>query len=72
MKFVFVGLAVKLPVGERASQLILPQLCSDTWAVALVSYDAITVSVCEAGAAPSATALNVKAEGRNVRTAGGT
>jgi hypothetical protein len=68
-KFVFVGLAVKLPVGERVSQLLLVQLCSDTWAVALVFVCAVTVSVCEAGAAPPATALNVKAEGLNVRTA---
>ena len=67
----FVGLAVKLPIGETVSQF-LAQLCSDSWAVALVSYDAITVKVCEAGAAPPATAVNVKAEGRNVRTAGGT
>ena len=66
-KFVFVGLAVKLPVGERVSQLLLVQLCSDTWAVALVFVCAVTVSVCEAGAAPPATALNVKAEGLNVR-----
>ena len=64
----FVGLAVKLPVGERVSQLLLVQFCSDTWAVALVFVCAVTVSVCEAGAAPPATALNVKAEGLNVRT----
>jgi hypothetical protein len=66
---VFVGLAVKLPVGERVSQLLLVQFCSDTWAVALVFVCAVTVSVCEAGAAPPATALNVKAEGLNARTA---
>jgi hypothetical protein len=69
VKFVFAGLAVKLPVGERVSQLLLVQLCSDTWAVALVLVCAVTVSVCEAGAAPPATALNVKAEGLNVRPA---
>jgi hypothetical protein len=28
--------AVKLPVGERVSQVLLVQLCSDAWAVALV------------------------------------
>ena len=69
MKFVFAGLAVKLPVGERVSQLLLVQLCSDTWAVALVLVCAVTVSVCENGAAPPAAALNAKAEGLNVRPA---
>ena len=52
VKFVFVGLAVKLPVGERISQLLLVQLCSETCAVALVLVCAVTVSVCEAGVAP--------------------
>src|SRR5204863_6821504 len=56
------GAAVKLPVGERVSQLLLVQLCSATWAVALVLADAVTVRVCDAGAEPPATALNVKAE----------
>src|ERR1039457_6663544 len=59
---------MKLPVGERVSQLLLEQLCSDTWAVALVLVCAVTVSVCEAGAAPPASALNVKAVELNVRT----
>src|SRR5947207_2956500 len=67
---VFVGLAVKLPVGERVSQL-LAQLCLDTWAVAPVSNGAVTVSVCEAGAVPPATALKVKAEGLKVKLAVG-
>src|SRR5205823_5466506 len=33
VKIVFDVLAVKLPVGERLSQLLLVQLCSETWAV---------------------------------------
>jgi hypothetical protein len=67
VKFVFARPALKLPVGERVSQLLPVQLCSDTWAVALVFVCAVTVSVCVAGAVPPATALNVKAEGLNVR-----
>jgi hypothetical protein len=67
VKFVFVVVAVKLPVGERLSQLLVVQLCSETWAVALVLLCAVTVSVREAGSAPLATALNVKVEGVNVR-----
>ena len=43
------------------------QVCSDTWAVALVLVWAVTVSVCEAGAAPPATALKVSAEELRVR-----
>ena len=66
MKVVFVWLAVKPPVGERVSQLSVVQLCSDTWAVALVLLCAVTVKVCEAGVAPPATALNVKLEALNV------
>jgi hypothetical protein len=72
VKFVFVELTVTLPVGDRVSQLLSAQLCSETWAVALVSNSAVTASVCEAGAAPPAAALNVKAEGLNVRTDAGT
>jgi hypothetical protein len=37
--------AVKLPLGERVSQVLLPQLCSDTWAEELVSNGAVTVTV---------------------------
>ena len=66
VKVVFVWLAVKPPVGERVSQLSVVQLCSDTWAVALVLLCAVTVKVCEAGVAPPATALNVKLEALNV------
>jgi hypothetical protein len=66
VKFVFEGLAVKFPVGEMVSQVLVVQLCSDTWAVALVFDPAVTVSVCEAGAAPPATTLNAKAEELNV------
>ncbi|MGP8243525.1 MAG: hypothetical protein ACLQVN_03290 [Bryobacteraceae bacterium] len=62
MKFVFVWLAVKLPVGEMASQVLPVQLCSDTEAVALVLLCAVTVRVCVAGAAAPATALNVRLE----------
>ncbi len=64
VKLVFDVPAVKLPVGERVSQLLVVQLCSDAWAVALVGVWAVTVSACEAGATPPATALNVKASGR--------
>ena len=69
MKVVLAGLAMKLPVGERVSQLVLVQLCCDTWAVAVVVVWAVTVSVCGAGGTPPATALNVYAEGVRVRTA---
>ena len=69
MKFVFAGLAVKLPVGDRVSQLLLVQLCSDAWAVALVLVCAVTVSVCGAGAAPPATVKNGKSETLNVSCA---
>ena len=68
-KLVFVELAVKLPVGDTVSQLLLAQLCSDDWAVALVLLGAVTVRVCEAGAAPPAVALKVKAEGLTVSVA---
>jgi len=68
VKFVLVGLAVKLPVGERISQLLLVQLCSDTCAVALVLLCAVTPNVCEAGVAPAAIALNVNADELNVST----
>jgi len=55
-----VELAVKLPVGESVSQLLPVQLCSETAAVALTLVCAVTPSVCEAGAAAPAIALNVK------------
>ena len=58
VKVVPAGLAVKLPSGERASQLLPVQLCSDSDAVALVLLVAVTVSVWEAGAAAPATAVN--------------
>jgi hypothetical protein len=57
---VLVELAVKLPVGESVSQLLPVQLCSETAAVALTLVCAVTPSVCEAGAAAPAIALNVK------------
>jgi hypothetical protein len=45
VKMVPVAPPVKLPVGERVNQLLLTQLCRETWAVALVLEDAVTVSV---------------------------
>jgi hypothetical protein len=57
---VLVDVAVKLPVGESVSQLLPVQLCSETAAVALTLVCAVTPSVCEAGAAAPAIALNVK------------
>jgi hypothetical protein len=68
VKFVAVVPAVKVPFGERASQLKLAQLCSVSWAVAVVSKNAVTTSVWEAGAAAPATELNVREEGLTVRT----
>ncbi|MGP8243522.1 MAG: hypothetical protein ACLQVN_03275 [Bryobacteraceae bacterium] len=66
MKFVAVGLAVKLPVGERVSQLLPVQVCSDTEAVALVLVCAVTVRVWEAGMDPPAAAVNVRLEALSV------
>jgi hypothetical protein len=68
VKLVFVGLAVKLPVGERISQLLPAQLSSETCAVALILVCAVTVSVCEAGVEPPAIALNVKDDALKVST----
>ena len=59
------GLVVKLPVGDSVNQVALVQLCSDTWVVASVFDCANTSSVCEAGAAPPAVAVNVYAERLN-------
>ena len=67
VKLVFDVPATKLPVGESVSQLLVLQLCSDACAFALVLAWAVTVSVCEAGAAPPAAAVNVKAVGLRVR-----
>ena len=58
---------MKAPVGERASQSLLAQLCFDTWAVALVADCAVTVRVWETGAVPPAAALKVKAVELNER-----
>ena len=69
VKVEFVVLAVKLPVGDRLSHVLPVQVCSEAWAVAEILAVALTVSVCEAGAAPPATALNVKACWLNVRLA---
>ncbi len=60
MKLVLVELAVKPPVGESVNQLLPVQLCSETAAVALTLVCAVTPSVCVAGAAAPAIALNVK------------
>jgi hypothetical protein len=68
VKVVPAGPAVKLPLGETLSHVLFEQLCWNTWALALVSNGAVTVNVCEAGADPPATALNVKDAGLNVRT----
>src|SRR5258708_6158222 len=67
VKVVPVELAVKLPKGERVNQLLLVQLCVEPWAVALVLVCAVTVSVCDGGAAAPATAVNVREERLNVR-----
>ena len=67
VKLVFEALAVKLPVGEMVSQVVLVQLCSEVWAIALVLVWAVTVRVCGTGATPPATALNVRAEELKVR-----
>jgi hypothetical protein len=69
VKFVFVALAVKVPVGDIASQALLVQLCSDIWAFALVLVGAVTVSVCPDGGNAPATALNVIAVVLNVSVA---
>src|SRR5882724_13577923 len=66
VKLVPEGPAVKAPVGERLSQLLLVQVCSVACAVALVLPGAVTVSVCEAGADPPAIALNEKFGALNV------
>ena len=65
----FVGLAVKLPVGEIASQSVLVQVDAAACAVAVRVVCAATVSVCAAGFAPPATALNESAETLNVSVA---
>ena len=67
VKLAFAGPAVKLPVGERVSQVLVAQLCSDIWAVAPVLVCAVTVRVCEGGAAPPTAALNVKVEELKIR-----
>lgn len=61
VKLVFDVPAVKLPVGERVSQVLLQAEPGDAWAVALVLACAVTVSVCEGGVTPPATAVKVKA-----------
>ena len=63
----FDGLAVKLPVCERVSQVLVLQVCSFASAVALILAWAVTESVCEAGAVPPETAVNVKAVELRVR-----
>ena len=61
------GLALKLPAGERLSQLLLVQLCSDACAAAPVVVCDVTVSVCDAGFPPPTTALNVNDDGLSER-----
>ena len=69
MKFVFVGLAVKLPVGVIASQFVSVHVDAAACAVAVRVDCAATVSVCAAGFAPPATALNESSETLNVSVA---
>jgi hypothetical protein len=57
---------VKLPVGDKVSQVLPVQLCSDDDAVALVLLCAVTVSICEAGAVPPATPLKVRDAGLSI------
>ena len=57
---------MKLPVGERVSQVLLQEVPGDAWALALILVWAVTVRVCEAGVTPPATAVNVKAVGLKV------
>lgn len=65
----FVGLAVKLPVGVSASQLVSAHVDAAACAVAVRVVGAATVRVCAAGFAPPATALNEIAETLNVSVA---
>jgi hypothetical protein len=58
---------MKLPFGERVNQVLLQAVPGDAWAVALVLVWAATVRVCEAGATPPATAVNVRLEELKVR-----
>jgi hypothetical protein len=67
VKFAFDTPAVKIPDGERDSQVTVVQVCSDTCAVALVLVWADTASVCDAGLLPPTVALNVKAEELKVK-----
>ena len=67
VRFVLVWLAVKVPVGEKDSQVSPVQLVSDTEGVTLVLLCAVTVRVCEAGTAAPATAVNAKVVGLSVR-----
>jgi hypothetical protein len=67
VKLVFDVLAMKLPVGERVSQVLLQEVPGDTWVVALILVWAVTVRVCEAGATPPETPMNVRVEGLKVR-----
>ncbi len=67
MKLVFDVPAVKLPVGERVSQVLLQEVPGDACAFALVLAWAVTLRICEAGATPPATAVKVRAGELNVR-----
>jgi hypothetical protein len=66
VKVVPVAVAVKVPVGDIASHVLLLQLCSDIWAVALVLVCDVTVRVCDAGGDAPTTPLNVIAVVLNV------
>jgi hypothetical protein len=67
VKLVLAVVAVKLPVGDRVSQLLLAQLCSVAWAVALVLVWDVTASVCEVGTTPPVTTVNVKVGALRIR-----
>ncbi len=54
-------------MGERVSQLLDAQLCSDVWAVALEAAGDVAVNCCAAGAVAPATALKINAEELSVR-----
>jgi len=55
--------AVTLPAGKRDNHLVLVQVCAVATALTVAPACAVTLSVCAAGAAPPAVALNVKPAG---------
>src|SRR5260370_7826 len=67
VKLVFDGPAVKLPVGDRGSEVLGERVGSGGGGIVQVEAWAVTVRVWEAGATPPATAVKVSAEELNVR-----